>query len=104
MDTTNFREYVYELVAQIPEGRVMTYGDIAVMSGHANTARIVGGIAHFGPSELPWHRVVNRFGGLASGYCGGKQGHQSALEAEGFTVKDFQIVDFQERRWLPNYR
>ncbi len=104
MDTINFREHVYELVAQIPEGRVMTYGDIALLSGHANAARIVGGIAHFGPSELPWHRVVNRFGGLASGYYGGKQGHQLALEAEGFTVKDFQIVDFQERRWLPNYR
>lgn len=103
MTGSDFRERVYELVAQIPEGRVMTYGDIAVLSGHAHAARIVGGIAHFGPTELPWHRVVNRLGGLAAGYYGGKLGHQLALEAEGFEIKDFQIVDFQERRWLPSY-
>lgn len=104
MPESNFRERVYNLVAQIPEGRVMTYGDIATLAGQANAARIVGGIAHFGPIELPWHRVVNRFGGLASGYYGGKRGHQLALETEGFEIKDFQIVDFQERRWLPSDR
>lgn len=104
MSDINFRERVYEVVTQIPEGRVMTYGDIAALAGQASAARIVGGIAHFGPTELPWHRVVNRFGGLASGYYGGKQGHQLALEAEGFQVEDFRILDFEERRWLPNDR
>ena len=102
MQTPNFRDAVYELVAQIPKGRVMTYGDIATLCGHPNAARRVGGLAHFGPTELPWHRVVNRFGGLASGYYGGKRGHQLALEAEGFEIKDFQIIDFKERRWLPS--
>ena len=98
---SGFRAKVYDLVAQIPRGRVMTYGDIAALCGHAHAARIVGGIAHFGPTDLSWHRVVNRFGGLASGYYGGKSGHQKDLEAEGFTVEDFKIVDFERRRWLP---
>jgi len=97
-----FRDAVYALVAQIPKGRLMTYGDVAALCGLAHGARLVGGIAHFGPIDLPWHRVVNRFGGLASGYYDGKLGHQKDLEAEGIPVKDFKVVDFEERRWLPN--
>ena len=96
-----FKERVYELVAQIPKGRVMTYGDIAALCGQAHASRVVGGLAHFGPTELPWHRVVNRFGDCASGYYGGKEGHKQALEAEGFTVVDYRISDFEERRWRP---
>ena len=99
--TGAFRDAVYELVAKIPKGRVMTYGDIATLCGLAYCARFVGGIAHFGPTNLPWHRVVNRFGGLASGYYGGKAGHQKDLEAEGFVVMDNKIVDFAEKRWIP---
>jgi len=98
---SKFSERVCDLVAQIPVGRVMTYGDIAVLCGQANAARIVGGIAHFGDPNLPWHRVVNRFGGLAAGYYGGKHGHQQVLENEGFTVENFIITDFEERQWLP---
>lgn len=99
---SDFRQTVYRLVESIPEGRVMTYGDIAALAGHPYAARQVGGLAHFGPRELPWHRVVNRFGGCASGYYGGKDGHKQALEAEGFKVVDYQISDFEERRWLPS--
>ncbi len=95
----SFREAVYEIVGQIPRGRVMTYGDVAAAAGHPYAARQVGGLAHFGPTELPWHRVVNRLGECARGYYGGKAGHQAALEQEGFVIKDFQIVDFKERRW-----
>jgi methylated-DNA-protein-cysteine methyltransferase-like protein len=101
MNEPSFREKVYVVVAQIPRGCVMTYGDIAAICGQAHAARIVGGIAHFGNPDLPWHRVVNRFGGLASGYYGGKAGHQKDLEAEGFEIKNYQIVDFAKRRWLP---
>ena len=97
-----FKNRVYDLVAQIPYGKVITYGDIAALCGQAHAARIVGGLAHFGPTELPWHRVVNRHGGLASGYYGGKQGHKKALESEGLQVSDdFLIVDFEEYRWHP---
>lgn len=98
---SSFREAVYRLVKQIPTGRVMTYGDIAAYCGQPNAARIVGGLAHFGPNDLPWHRVVNRFGDCASGYYGGKDGHRAMLEQEGFTVKNYRIVDFAGRRWQP---
>ena len=81
-----FAQRVYAIVAQIPSGRVMTYGQIAGLAGSAQASRIVGGIAHFGPPDLPWQRVVNKNGGLAAGYYGGHEGHKKALEAEGVEV------------------
>lgn len=97
----NFREKVHNLMAQVPEGCVTTYGDIAGLAGHANAARIVGGIAHYGPTELPWHRLVNRFGGLASAFPGGREVQQQLLEAEGITCTNLVVDDFEEKRWKP---
>ena len=97
----NFRERACALVAQIPRGRVMTYGDIAAICGNAYAARIVGGIAHFGTPNLPWQRVVNRFGGLASGYYGGRRQQQIDLEKEGVAVCDGRVADFAQLRWSP---
>lgn len=88
-------------MAQIPAGRVMTYGQLAALCGNPRAARIVGGIAHFGDPGLPWHRVLNKQGGLASGYPGGKQGHQQVLQREGYEVKDFQ-VDVTVILWKPD--
>ena len=60
-----FSQDVYALVARIPKGRVMTYGQIAALCGSPRSARIVGQVAHWGPLDLPWQRVVNKRGGLA---------------------------------------
>jgi methylated-DNA-protein-cysteine methyltransferase-like protein len=97
----NFRIKIEELMAQVPHGKVTTYGDLAGLAGHANASRIVGGIAHYGNMELPWHRLVNRFGGLASGFHGGREVQQQLLEAEGITCTNFIVDDFKERRWQP---
>jgi len=96
-----FRVRVEAVVAQIPKGRVMTYGQLAALCGNARAARIVGGIAHFGDPDLPWQRVVNKQGGLARGYPGGRQGHQQVLEAEGVMVSDEFRVNVQELLWWP---
>jgi len=100
-EPSDFKQNVYDIVSQVPRGRVVTYGDLAALAGRPYAARQVGGLAHFGPTHLPWHRVVNRQGDCASGYYGGKDGHQRALEAEGVPVINYRIVDFMERRWLP---
>lgn len=90
------------IVQSIPTARVMTYGDIATVAGQPRAARIVGQLAHYGDPKLPWHRVVNRFGGLASGYYGGRDGQKLVLEAEGIAVDDtFTLKDFERLRWLP---
>jgi len=69
----NFRTKVEDLMSKVPRGQVTTYGDLAALAGHAHAARIVGGVAHYGETDLPWHRLVNRFGGLASGFHGGQR-------------------------------
>ena len=79
----------------------MTYGQIAAICGNAGAARIVGGIAHFGDPELPWQRVVNKSGGLASGYPGGREGHKKHLEAEGVEVSGDYKVKVTELLWSP---
>ncbi|HTE22720.1 MAG TPA: MGMT family protein [Candidatus Limnocylindria bacterium] len=99
----NFRRRVEALVAQIPKGRVMTYGQIAALTGNARAARIVGGIAHFGDPDLPWQRVVNRHGGLAAGYPGGREGHKQVLEAEGIHVNEEYQVSITELLWTPGH-
>lgn len=97
-----FKERVYELVAQIPQGRVMTYGQIAALCGAAWAAWEVGQLAHFGPTDLPWQRVVNKQGGLAKGYVpDGIEGHKRALENDGVTVSDTYAVDVQSLIWSP---
>jgi methylated-DNA-protein-cysteine methyltransferase-like protein len=96
-----FKQRVEALVAQIPQGRVMTYGQLAALCGNARAARIVGGIAHFGNPDLPWQRVVNKQGGLAAGYPGGRQGHKQVLEAEGIAVSDDYYVDVASLIWWP---
>lgn len=97
----NFRQRVEALVAQIPPGRVMTYGQLAALCGNARAARIVGGIAHFGNPDLPWQRVVNKRGGLARGYPGGRAGHKQVLETEGVTVSADYTVDIDNLLWRP---
>ena len=99
-----FKDRVHHLVSQIPKGRVMTYGQIAALAGNARAARIVGGIAHFGDPELPWQRVVNKKGGLAAGYPGGRLAHKQHLEAEGVKVfgdDDNYFVDVAQLLWVP---
>jgi methylated-DNA-protein-cysteine methyltransferase-like protein len=98
----SFREQVYTLVAQIPRGHVMTYGQIAALCGSPRSARIVGQVAHWGPPDLPWQRVVNQKGGLAGGYTtGGQEAHRRDLEADGVEVSDEYQVDVVRLLWWP---
>lgn len=100
----SFRDKVYALMAQVPAGRVTTYGDIAALAGYANAPRVVGGISHYGPRELPWHRLVNRFGGLASGFPGGRRTQQEMLASEGVSCTDHIVDNFEEIRWKPQQK
>lgn len=86
-------------MGQVPFGRVTTYGDIAALAGHPHAARVVGGIAHYGNQELPWHRLVNRFGGLASGFYGGREVQAQLLSQENITCTNFVVDNFKELRW-----
>lgn len=101
MTEPSFAQAVYDLVAIIPEGRVMTYGQIAALCGSPRAARIVGGVAHFGPENLPWHRVVNKQGGLAGAFPGGRSEQAARLRAEGVEISDDNLVDVEKLLWWP---
>ena len=97
-----FRDTIYEYVAMIPVGRVMTYGQLAALAGSPRAARMVGGVAHWGPEGLPWHRVVNKQGGLASGYTwGGREGQAKRLRDEGIPVSEDYMVSISTLLWIP---
>lgn len=101
MNNSEFRTKVEAFMAQVPAGKVTTYGDLAALAGHPYASRVVGGMAHYGNPELPWHRLVNRFGGLAAGYHGGRRAQKEHLEAEGVTCTDDIVDNFKELRWQP---
>ena len=89
-------------MAALPDGLVTTYGDLAAMAGSPRAARVVGGIAHTGPVELPWHRLVNAEGGLAVGFPGGQDVQRQLLEQDGGAVDaSWRVQEFGERRWRP---
>lgn len=100
-NASEFRTKVEALMAQVPAGHVTTYGDLAALAGYPYASRIVGGMAHYGNPELPWHRLVNRFGGLATGYHGGRRAQAEHLAAEGVNCTNDIVDNFTEIRWRP---
>lgn len=103
-DSDNFFERVYEIVRQIPHGKVTSYGAIAKTLGAARSARMVGWAmnASHNLDDIPAHRVVNR-NGLLSGkhHFDGTNLMQQLLENEGVKIVDNQIVDFEKVFWNP---
>ena len=68
--TPRFFTHVYRLVARVPKGRVVTYGQVAAILGAPRAARAVGTALRHLPRPLskkvPWHRVINASGGISS--------------------------------------
>ena len=102
MAKSEMRTRVEALVADIPPGRVMTYGDVAACCGYPGAARRVGAIAHEGTSNLPWHRVVVSGGRLATVGGVDPNWQSTALVAEGVRVDNGIIQDFNKVRWYPD--
>lgn len=103
--TTNFFEQVYQVVRQIPEGRVTSYGAIARALGTAGSSRMVGfamRAASRANPPVPAHRVVNRVGLLSGKRAFGSPTlMQQLLKNEGVMVVDDQVVDFGRVFWDP---
>lgn len=83
---TEFTKRIYDVVREIPRGRVMSYGQVARLAGNPRGARGVGFALHRNPApgEIPCHRVVFRDGSVCTGYAfGGPEVQRQLLEAEG---------------------
>ena len=98
---TELEEKVYQIVTEIPKGKVMTYGQIARYVG-ANTPRIIGRIMHNNenPKIVPCHRVVFSDGHLAPAYAfGGQEVQKARLVKEGVSFKGNK-VDLKKSKYV----
>ena len=86
---------VYDIVAEIPPGRVLTYGTLALLAGSPRNARLVGRIMSNAPRDLTSHRVVNHAGRTVPGW----PEQSSLLEAEGVVFKENGNVDLKKNFW-----
>lgn len=85
---------------RVPEGCVVTYGQIAAALGDARQARIVGWAMRICPDDVPWHRVVNAHGGLSTSRLHGDFNLQRALlEDEGVQFDDYGRINLSIYGW-----
>jgi len=103
VDDTTYREHVYEIVRQIPEGRVMTYGQIAEILGEGYTPRTVGYVMHGADTEnVPWQRVINSQGACSTGRMTMPVNlQQDMLESEGIVFNEKDKCDLKQFLWFP---
>lgn len=104
MSNSDFFQKVYEVVRQIPYGKITTYGAIAKKIGASRSARMVGyalNASHLN-EDIPAHRVVNRKGVLTGKHhFQGTNLMQQLLESEGVVIKDNTVQDFERYFWEP---
>lgn len=100
----DFFALVYEVVKQIPKGRVTSYGAIANYLGSKRSSRMVGWAmnASHGNNEIPAHRVVNRKGLLTGKmHFNSPSAMEELLIIEGIKVVNDQIINFESVFWDP---
>ncbi len=101
----SFFDMVYEIVRQVPKGRVTSYGAIAACLGTKLSARMVGWAmngAHHATFKVPAHRVVNRNGMLTGKHhFSDPDQMQRLLEKEKIKVVNDQVQNFDKVFWDP---
>lgn len=101
MEKTNSFDRIYEVIAQIPQGCVASYGQIAELAGNRRWARVVGYALHAvsAESHLPCHRVVTKEGRVSPAFGKGICNRQTELlKAEGVEFID-GYVDMKKYQW-----
>ncbi len=94
-------ELIYDVVKQIPKGKVATYGQVASLAGNKRWSRVVGYALHSNPDPetIPCHRVVNRLGEVSEAFAFGGENRQIALlQNEGVEFVDGK-VDMKKYQW-----
>lgn len=97
----SFRKRVLAIVQLIPHGRVLSYGDVATLAGHARAARAVGTILKTADhDDVPWQRVINAQMRISGGGIGARAFHQrTLLQGEGLEFDDTGRIETPDARW-----
>lgn len=94
-------ELIYDVVKQIPKGKVATYGQVASLAGNKRWSRMVGYALHSNPDPetIPCHRVVNRLGEVSKAFAFGGENRQiELLQNEGVGFVEGR-VDLEKYQW-----
>ena len=104
INESKYRERVYEIVRKIPDGRVMTYGQIAEILGEGYTPRTIGYVMHAADTEkIPWQRVINSQGACSTGKMTMPINiQQKILEDEGIEFNEKGRCDLKIYLWSPD--
>jgi len=92
-----FYKQIYDIVAKVPHGKVVSYGQIARMLGRPRAARQVGFAMRICPEDLPWQRVVMSDGSITGGMF--SEIRRALLEEEGVNFLSDGRVDMAECGW-----
>ena len=100
---SSFTLAVKKIIKEIPRGKVATYGLIAAHSGNPRAARQVARILHSSSKKdnLPWHRVVNRNGGISLTPTQGFELQKQLLRREAVTFDRDNTIDLDVYLWKP---
>jgi methylated-DNA-protein-cysteine methyltransferase-like protein len=96
-----FTEKTIEIIKSIPEGKIMTYGQIARAAGSSRGARQVVRILHSMSRayDLPWHRVINAKGEIAVKNAESHFLQVSLLESEGVKIGENHRINVEQYRF-----
>ena len=99
---TNTYQLIYDVVKQIPKGKVASYGQVAALAGNPRWARVVGYALHVNPdpSGIPCYRVVTKDVRISDAFAFGGGNEQIALlKADGIEFVDDTHVDMKRFQW-----
>lgn len=100
-ELTTFQR-IYEVVKEIPYGKVATYGQVAALAGNRKLAKVVGYALHVNPNpnKIPCYRVVNAKGQVSKAFAFGGENRQiELLLKEGVEFLEDGCVDMENSRW-----
>ena len=99
----SFYQRVIDIIKNIPEGKVATYGQIASYAGNSYASRQVAYILHSSSRKenLPWHRVVNSKGSISLKLGYGYELQKEMLKDEGIIFNKNDRIDLKRFLWLP---
>ncbi len=104
MEDDTFFQRIKDIIKNIPEGKVATYGQIAAYAGDPRGARQVVWVLRSSSQKdnLPWHRVINRKGRISLRPGQGYEDQKALLEEEGVTFDSTDTIDFDQYLWHPH--
>ena len=88
----SFQDKVYQVVREIPKGKVLNYKKVAELAGSSRAWRAVGNILNKNKdSKIPCHRVV-KSNGQIGGYRKGTNKKTFLLKTEGVIIRNKRII------------